>query len=91
MKRIRLLNKSDRKVLAALAIMVVAAIGILTMTGRQQTNNRRLEQVYEQPTNHRSSGHASQQPVYAQKAEQAERFAFDPNTADSTQLLRLGL
>lgn len=91
MKRIRLLNKSDRKVLAALAIMAVAAISILTLTGRQQANNRRLEQVYVQPTNHRSSGHTSQQPIYAQKAQQAERFVFDPNTADSTQLLRLGL
>ena len=28
---------------------------------------------------------------YAQPQHPAERFAFDPNTADSTQLLRLGL
>ena len=37
-------------------------------------------------------GHKKQQTYYYQtEGQTVERFAFDPNTADSTQLLRLGL
>ena len=37
------------------------------------------------------SGHPDKQYIYAVEEEPFESFPFDPNTADSTTLLRLGL
>ncbi len=84
-------NRSDRTIIAvllSLAVLALAAIMLLsdgeeigTATATDSTN-----------TAMDVRRHDSAAPYhYDQGAPHAERFAFDPNTADSTALLRLGL
>ena len=94
--------KSDRIVLTALMAVLAVVFGIIFLTGRDEglTNGltaadtlslqaspaRRSQRPDRPPRQPRRNDAYYQQPVM-----QAERFPFDPNTADSTQLLRLGL
>jgi DNA uptake protein ComE-like DNA-binding protein len=94
MKHIYLLHKSDRKALLAIAIVALMALGILILTGTGQTNDnsRALgDTLHVATTHYRQATYAKQPLTFAQKEQKPEYFAFDPNTADSTQLLRLGL
>ena len=70
------LQKSDRKVILTLLIIIVVAIGIFFFAGEED---------------HSEVSQGDSQTGYFVASKQAERFVFDPNTADSTQLLRLGL
>lgn len=83
------LQKTDRKVIVILLCVIVAALTVLIFTeGRQEEST--LKQVSTDKENkykkksHRTASTGSKQP-------KAERFYFDPNTADSSRLLRLGL
>ena len=83
------LQKSDRKVIVVLLCVIVAALTVLIFTeGRQEEST--LKQVSADKDNkyrknsHRTASTRDKQP-------KAERFNFDPNTADSSRLLRLGL
>ena len=83
------LQKSDRKVIVVLLCVIVAALTVLIFTeGRQEEST--LKQVSADKDNkyrknsHRTASTRDKQP-------KAERFYFDPNTADSSRLLRLGL
>ena len=79
------MNRNDRKVAtAALAVGVLALVG-LWLTGD--------DTVIPQSSRKTDSTHFANKShyYYATPSKKAERFSFDPNTADSTQLLRLGL
>ena len=73
------LQKSDRKVILTLLLVIVIALGVFFIMGGENE-----EEVSQQDSLARTA-------YYDVAPRQVERFAFDPNTADSTQLLRLGL
>ena len=79
------LQKSDRKVILTLLVVIVAVFTMIFLTGGDDTAT-----TTQQKTNHKS--YAKKNYNYSSYTpKKIERFYFDPNTADSTQLLRLGL
>mgnify|MGYP002623145351 CR=1 FL=1 len=87
------MNRSDRKI--ALGALVVA---VLALTGVWLAGNHEDAVTADSPSpdaryTHSSRSTGSSRPVryYATEPSKVERFPFDPNTADSTRLLRLGL
>ena len=87
------MHKSDRRVLLSLFTVAAIAIAVIFLAGGKDTQSIEGKQTGADTTRLDSPAAAdsSQQPYYRQETRAAERFAFDPNTADSTQLLRLGL
>ena len=86
-------NRSDRAVLLFFLCLAVVSMAFIFIVGgdgedtvleTEDTLSRR-ESPY---SSYRS--HANRHYIEAENR-QVERFAFDPNTADSTELLRLGL
>lgn len=85
------IRKGDRSaILILLAVAVVSLALIFALGGKNSSNP---EAVPFMSGRHPSadSAQSSKPQYYAVEGQKAERFAFDPNTADSTQLLRLGL
>lgn len=88
--------KSDRRIiLAALTVFVVAVVAVALVGGRDTTPVSPLtDSSPVAAATVAAAPSSSQRPIndgtFA-AAPVAERFPFDPNTADSTQLLRLGL
>ena len=85
------IRKSDRKALLfVLCVMTVALVVILLTESRTDSTPQYAADTL-QPQ--RLYGNYDQEPRYYQTegGRTVERFPFDPNTADSTQLLRLGL
>ena len=87
------MNRSDRKIaLGALAIAVLALTGVW-LTGNHENaataGSPSPDARYTRSS--RSAGASRPVRYYAAESRKVERFPFDPNTADSTQLLRLGL
>lgn len=80
------LQKSDQRVIIAMLCVIAVGLAIIHLTDGQQQEETVLEQTTA-PKKHRS------RTAYYNQGEsrKAELFPFDPNTADSTQLLRLGL
>jgi DNA uptake protein ComE-like DNA-binding protein len=78
-------NKSDRKALITLLVVIVSAFTIIYLTGGDETDKNKSQITTHKSSKHKSYNYASYTP------KRVERFVFDPNTADSTQLLRLGL
>ena len=78
-------NKSDRKSLIALLVLIVSAFTIIYLAGGDEADTNKTQAGVHKSSNHKSYNYASYTP------KKVERFVFDPNTADSTQLLRLGL
>jgi DNA uptake protein ComE-like DNA-binding protein len=81
------LNRHDRRILLVLLSVAAVAFGLMfLMDGNVE------EQPYStvSPTS-KTSPARSASHYYRQPERRVERFPFDPNTADSTQLLRLGL
>ena len=83
------INKSDRRIILALLLLgmvAFVAVGVLDEDVPAETPSS---------ADAKWRGGASQtqkaEPYYQVEAHRVERFPFDPNTADSTQLLRLGL
>ena len=66
------LQKSDRKVILTLLLVIVIALGVIFIAVSLKDSLARTSNYYVAP-------------------KKTELFVFDPNTADSTQLLRLGL
>ena len=88
-------QKSDRSVLIVLLLVAVISTAVIhgIGSGKTQTSAVPADSVassdgMKSPIQHETMG---ARQYYRVDAEQAERFLFDPNTADSTQLLRLGL
>jgi DNA uptake protein ComE-like DNA-binding protein len=81
------LNRHDRRILLVLLTVAAVAFGLMFFVGGDEelvTSSGTSSTSKTSPT--KSSSYYYQQPT-----RRLERFAFDPNTADSTQLLRLGL
>lgn len=84
-------QRTDRRMTLALLSVILLSLGIILLTDGASTDANSAQ--------HDSASHRSrfarrptqQQPYAVANAKKAERFYFDPNTADSTQLLRLGL
>ena len=91
------LNRHDRRILLVLLSIAAVAFALMWLSGEETAgehsiNSNTSSTSSTSPTSDTSSTSASPQTTYyAQPEHPAERFAFDPNTADSTQLLRLGL
>lgn len=79
------LQKSDRKVILTLLVVIVAVFTMIFLTGGDDTATTTQQKANHKQYVSRSYSYSSYTP------KKAERFYFDPNTADSTQLLRLGL
>lgn len=99
------MNRNDRRVsIAALAVLLLTAL-TLVLTGRYDTSSDALPADSLSHDRCTAGGHPQAygthgsyqpaprhaQPYAAEPAYRPETFPFDPNTADSTQLLRLGL
>ena len=78
-------NKSDRKSLIVLLVLIVSAFTVIYLAGGDEADTNKTQTGVHKSSNHKSYNYASYTP------KKVERFVFDPNTADSTQLLRLGL
>lgn len=77
------MNRNDRRVLiAALIVGVIVLTGIFLLGGNDSNLSRDTRE---------SKYNRNPRKPYAVEAKAPETFPFDPNTADSTQLLRLGL
>lgn len=78
------MNRNDRRVLiAALVVGVIVLIGIFFLGEPLSNSPIRGEET--------KSRERRNIPYAVTPSQQPETFYFDPNTADSTQLLRLGL
>ncbi|UKK53907.1 helix-hairpin-helix domain-containing protein [Prevotella sp. E2-28] len=84
------LNRHDRHILLVLLSVAVVAFGLMFLVdeneGEPTSSSPSSTSKTSKTSPARSTSHYYQQP-----SRRVERFAFDPNTADSTQLLRLGL
>ena len=73
------LQKSDRKVILTLLLVIVIALGVIFIVGGESEEAVSLKDSLARTSN------------YYVAPKKTELFVFDPNTADSTLLLRLGL
>lgn len=80
-------RKSDRQSMLALLVVAVVAVGVVWLTGRQSETSADGADTLN------TDGGRQQvaRRYYQVEGRRVELFRFDPNTADSTQLLRLGL
>ena len=82
--------RNDRKIAIALLLLAVAFAAFFWKFGDYKANSQQTaaDSIFSQ-----KKAHHANRPVqyYATESQKVERFPFDPNTADSTQLLRLGL
>ena len=87
------LPKSDRSVVLFLLVVAIVAIGLVYgVSGHKDGTPQVARDNVCASRTYGHDGYAASSGYYDQGAmPAAERFAFDPNTADSTQLLRLGL
>lgn len=84
------LQKSDRQTIVLLLCVIVVAIAVFTVTDGQRENPQSGKVITEKKDSQVRKDHRHQS-YYQEVARKPELFSFDPNTADSTQLLRLGL
>ena len=82
--------RNDRKIAIALLLLAVAFAAFFWKFGDYTANPQQMaaDSIFSQK---KASGNKRPVKYYATETQKAERFPFDPNTADSTQLLRLGL
>jgi len=88
------LHHSDRQVVLALLAVAVIAFGLLFVTGGSEESARiEGDTLSVQPSNHPATRSSARSSYVGDDLAptQHQLFQFDPNTADSTQLLRLGL
>ncbi len=79
------IQKSDRKVLLTLLVVIVSVFTMIFLTGGDSTDTTTQQKDSSKSRTNKDNYYSSYTP------KKVERFTFDPNTADSTQLLRLGL
>lgn len=85
------LQKSDRRTIILLLCVIVAAVVIIKVIDDGSTEEAALTQLETDKQDHRQRQQPRSHAYYQTEERKAELFPFDPNTADSTQLLRLGL
>lgn len=83
------MNKNDRKIALGACLVAVLAFVALFLTGSNEQSGSDTHSSHSSHNSHYS--HPSHYSYSELPSRQAESFPFDPNTADSTQLLRLGL
>ena len=85
------LNRSDRRVL--LVLLSVALVAVVVYFLLDTSVDRTTGEPASADSQHHRTSPADKPAAqyYYVEGRRVERFAFDPNTADSTQLLRLGL
>ena len=84
-------RKTDRNAILLLILIVVVVVVTFPLLGEREDASSLPSQLRSEVAKKRHSVTQKQQ-YYAQKQDATgELFYFDPNTADSTQLLRLGL
>ena len=91
LRRFLYIYKSDRQVLLAILIIAAIALAVISLGGRKESEAPVASLPTADTTAVDTLSSAPAAAYYRQEERVAERFAFDPNTADSTQLLRLGL
>ncbi len=86
------MNRYDRHIAIAASLVAVLALGGLLLVGlsEEQTEVPVISQDALKIQNKLQAVN-SKTYTYAVKTRKVEQFPFDPNTADSTQFLRLGL
>ena len=89
------LNKGDRQVLLVLLSIALVALAVAYFAGGDEPE-KQVQTLTANTRNGQSKGKGEQQQKQTQEyynveGRHVELFPFDPNTADSTQLLRLGL
>ena len=92
------LNRHDRRILLVLLTVAAVCILLIWLLGEGGKASQADDANVTSDTSDTSSTSVtsptsltSPRDYYQQPVVQPERFAFDPNTADSTQLLKLGL
>ena len=85
------LQKSDRRTIILLLCVIVAAVVVMKTVDDGSTEEAALTQLETDKQDHRQRQQPRNHAYYQTEERKAELFPFDPNTADSTQLLRLGL
>ena len=90
------LNKSDRQLSLVLLVLALVFTGILLLVNGGDDDRRqsaRRDSLMSVPANNgkENTGNAAAPTYYQQPARTLHLAPFDPNTADSTQLLSLGL
>lgn len=86
------IRKSDRQVILTLLLIGAVVLCVLIVPGGSDDNTGIVvpaDSIARAAAAHNADSVSG--PYYQQEERRVERFAFDPNTADSTQLLRLGL
>lgn len=87
-------NKSDRKVLIFLLTVGIGASTLFYMLSEQEKTTENVsvrDTVFIRETPRQAYHRHAPVAYYHVEGRQTELFPFDPNTADSTDLLRLGL
>ena len=89
-------NKSDRKVLLLLAVFSIVFLLLSLFTSESEDLGKAADSTAvavggDSLTGRQRKYGNPNTPYYASGSYKPERFPFDPNTADSNQLLRLGL
>ena len=85
------MTRSDRKIaIGALLVGVIALVGIFLLDGQEGASTRDVSSA---PVLLKGETKPARPSRYyaTEPSRRVEQFPFDPNTADSTQLLRLGL
>ena len=84
------LQKSDRHVITLLLCVIVAALAVIYFTDSREDETPAMEEV-KAPKGSKNKYPKKTYTYNQGQPRQPELFPFDPNSADSTELLRLGL
>lgn len=94
MRRFTYITGRERTAIAIAAAVLVVTLGVMILTGKNDNTSPATAQdsTSQHGTVARRSGYSGDKTYYYDNERRTtELFSFDPNTADSTQLLRLGL
>ena len=94
MKTFFYLQRNDRRAIMATLIVLTVAVGLTIYIGDEGKTaaTTQADSTATAPNRNQGNGGGQQAVAYYDTGgRRAELFPFDPNTADSTQLLRLGL
>ena len=85
------LHRSERRVVVALLLAAVVALGVALLAGGDDATAQADALAAQADSARARRDTLRPRRYYRAEERRAERFPFDPNTADSAQLLRLGL
>lgn len=98
MRQLFYIHRSDRRIIVALLCVAVFVLTLLLLTGGKETvsdgsqKDSTAQKDYWKDRYGQRNRHYDDRPIdEGEPVKEVKLFAFDPNTADSTQLLQLGL